>query len=159
MWSKTNYRQQNRQPIDLPADSKEYKRVKYSLKMALRMINGTFEDFKVEQFGQSGINFEDDHDKTTVESWYKPALEVGPKFDTEQNIYKNQGMIFAGEDHAEFKVGSIISNANEIETNRSYTYFLFKVTIGRAYVRPVNESNRDQEAKKPPLEDYDSVFL
>ena len=40
---KTNYRQQSRPPIDLPSDSKEYKRVKYSLKMALRMINGTFD--------------------------------------------------------------------------------------------------------------------
>lgn len=45
MFNKTNYSQKIRQPIDLPEDSKEFKRVKYSLKMALRMINGTFDDF------------------------------------------------------------------------------------------------------------------
>ena len=94
MFAKTNYRQQNRQPMDLPAESKEYKRVRYSLKMALRMINGTFDEFQVQQFGQSGINFEEDHDKTTVEAWFQPTPDVEQGFDSESNIYKHQAMIF-----------------------------------------------------------------
>ena len=123
------------------------------------MINGTFDEFQVQGFGQSNINFDEDHEKTTVEAWYRPSSDVGGDFDSESQIYKNQGMLFANGQHAEFKVGSIISNANEIETERQYTFFLFRVTIGRAYVRQVNAYNRDQAARDPPPEDYNSVFL
>ena len=37
-------------PKTLKDDEKEYKQVKYSLKMAMRMINGKFEDLKIEQY-------------------------------------------------------------------------------------------------------------
>lgn len=40
--------------------------------MALRMINGTFDQFEVSQFGNSGGAMEDELDQTTVECWYKP---------------------------------------------------------------------------------------
>lgn len=62
----------NSQVIPMPRDKKEYHRIKYNLKMALRIINGTFDDFKVQQYGTSGFNLEDDNEMTTVESWFKP---------------------------------------------------------------------------------------
>ena len=46
------------------------------------------------QFGQGGINFEDEHEKTTVEAWFRPKADATQRFDSETNIYKNQGMIF-----------------------------------------------------------------
>jgi len=55
----------------LPKDHKEYHRIKYSLKMALRIINGTFDDFEVKQYGTNGFNLEEDNDMTTVECWHK----------------------------------------------------------------------------------------
>ena len=55
----------------MPEDNKEYHRIKYSLKMALRMINGNLEDFKVWQFANSSNLLQDDLEKTSIESWYK----------------------------------------------------------------------------------------
>jgi len=37
--------------------------------MALRMINGTFDQFDVDQYGKDVVD--DDFDKTTVECWYQ----------------------------------------------------------------------------------------
>ena len=41
------------------------------------------------------------------------------------------------------------------------TFYLFKVTIGRAYVRPVpkDKEKREKLAAEPVPEDYDSVYL
>ena len=36
------YADKQKEPKELKADESEFKRVKYSLKMALRMINGSF---------------------------------------------------------------------------------------------------------------------
>ena len=66
----------NSQVIPMPKDKKEFVRIKYNLKMALRIINGTFEDFKVWQYGTSGFNLEDDSETTTVESWFKPEVQL-----------------------------------------------------------------------------------
>ena len=66
------YEKQNRQGLSLSKDSKEFHRVQYSLKMALRMINGTFEQLEVQQLGNTSA-LDDDSDKTTLECWYKPA--------------------------------------------------------------------------------------
>lgn len=61
----------NRTGIQMPEESKEYHRIRYSLKMALRLINGSFSTFTVSQFGNTSNVLEDDHEKTTIESWYK----------------------------------------------------------------------------------------
>ena len=47
--------------------------------MALRMINGTFENFEVQQFGNSGGALDDELDKTTVECWYKASDTIEEK--------------------------------------------------------------------------------
>ena len=67
-------------------------------------------------------------------------------------------------EHAEFKIGSIIESSSDLQTDTMLTFFLFKVTIGRAYVRPVPSSLKDKEkrekiAAEPVPEDYDSVYL
>ena len=62
--------------------------------MALRMINGTFKDFEVKQYGQGGLNFEEEHEKTTVDAWFRPNSYETNKFDSETSIHSNQGMIF-----------------------------------------------------------------
>ena len=67
-------------------DKKEYQRIKYSLKMALRIIDGTFEDFTVEQFGTSGFNLEEDNEMTTVECWYKPELHEEKLIESTSNL-------------------------------------------------------------------------
>ena len=62
--------------------------------MALRMINGTFEQFEVKQYGLGGLNFEEDHEKTTVDAWFRPSPDSMQNFDSESAIHNNQGMIF-----------------------------------------------------------------
>ena len=38
----------NKEPLLLRREEEEYKRVKYSLKMALRLVNGSFDDMTIE---------------------------------------------------------------------------------------------------------------
>ena len=45
----------------------------FSLKMALRMSNGVFDVFQVHRFGSRGVNFEEEHEKTSIECWYTPS--------------------------------------------------------------------------------------
>ena len=60
----------------------------------------------------------------------------------------------------EFLAGSIIKTDDQIPLNTLTTYFIFKVVIGRAYVRrrskmdPLNRGDRMQ-----PPDDYDSVYV
>ena len=69
--------------------------MKYSLKMALRMINGTFESFDVDQYGRDVLD--DDFDKTSVECWYMAeSSEKDKKIPIELN------MPFAGDGEHEF---------------------------------------------------------
>ena len=101
---KQTYRKDQKALLTLREESQEYKRVKYSLKLALRMINGSFsENFQVQQFNQSGINFENAHDKTTVECWLSADAELAEK------ITKQRGLIFSSDKPFKFTVGSIIN--------------------------------------------------
>ena len=61
--------------------------------------------------------------------------------------------------HVEFKVGAIIDQASDIQTDHLYTFFLFKVTTGRAYVRPVTKDSYEREAAREVPPGFDSVFL
>ena len=40
--------------------------------MALRINNGVFDKFELYKFGMRGLNFEEEHEKTTIECWYVP---------------------------------------------------------------------------------------
>ena len=52
-----------------------------------------------------------------------------------------------------FTVGSIISNSNKDLPDTSHTFFLFRVTIGRAFCC----KEREPPAQCPP--EYDSVYM
>lgn len=65
------FRQERKSPLPLLEDAPEYKRVKYALKMALRMVNAHFSGFTVMQFNQPGIIFDKDNERTSVECWRK----------------------------------------------------------------------------------------
>ena len=69
-----------REPTVVDKDSKEYNRIKFSLKMALRMSNGVFDQFEIKKYRERGVNFEEEHDKATIECWYVPKSQ----FDAEQ---------------------------------------------------------------------------
>ena len=63
------FRQEKKAALPLVEDAPEFKRVQYSLKMALRMVNAHFSGFSVMQYNQPGIIFDKDTDKTSVECW------------------------------------------------------------------------------------------
>ena len=65
-----------REPIMVPKLSKEANRIMFSLKMALRMSNGIFDTFEVHKFSHRGVNFEEEHEKATIECWYKPKSKL-----------------------------------------------------------------------------------
>jgi len=58
-----------RPPIRILEENRDYKRIKFSLKMALRIVNGSFSKLEVFQYNQSGINFENSHEKGSVDCW------------------------------------------------------------------------------------------
>jgi hypothetical protein len=67
---KTQTQKRNtRPPIPILEENRDYKRIKFSLKMALRMVNGHFSQLNVLQYNQSGINFENSHEKGSVDCW------------------------------------------------------------------------------------------
>jgi hypothetical protein len=116
------------------------------------MINGSFTDsFQVQQFNQPGINFDNAHDKTTVECWYIPRST-----EEADSITKNRQFTWPKEQWQTFTVGSVINKASELQEGQQYTFFLFKVVIGRAYVHK-GELKPDSFPSIP--EGYDSVYL
>ena len=127
-------RKNQRASMPILEDNREFKRIKYSLKMALRMVNGHFTQFSVQQFNQSGINFDNAHDKTQVESWVQASGEA------RDAIQKNQGVIFGPKGNFIFKVGSIIKKPEELTPDVIHTFFLFKIVIGRAAVHKGTEA-------------------
>ena len=49
------------------------RRILYSLKLSLRMLNGQFHDTKIFQVNSSSLSFDQKFkDKITLECWYKP---------------------------------------------------------------------------------------
>ena len=123
--------------------------------MALRMNNGSFDVFDVHKFVNRGVNFEEDHEKTTIECWYKPRSMAD-----ELSIFDQQGLYIPEGRYEEFKTGSIVAHEDEIPLNCITTYYIFKVVIGRSYVRkrsrmdPLNIGDKMQ-----PPEGYDSIYI
>ena len=115
----------------------------FSLKMALRMSNGVFDLFEVHSFGNRGVNFEEDHEKTSIECWYVPESPA-----VEHEIFEEQGLLIRDGTYEEFKTGSIVDSEEDIPMDRITTFFIFKVVIGRSYVRmrsrmdPTNRGDR-----------------
>ena len=92
-----------REPIPVPKHTKEHNRIMFSLKMAMRLSNGVFDVFEVHKFINRGVNFEEEHEKTTIECWYKPRNQRDV-----QEIIKAQGLYIPAGSFEEFLAGSII---------------------------------------------------
>ena len=75
-------------------------------------------------------------------------------------IIEAQGLYIPTGSYEEFLAGSIVGSDDEIPLDSITTYFIFKVVIGRAYVRrrsrldPLNHGDRMQ-----PPDGYDSVYI
>ena len=146
---------ETREPLLVQKHTKEYNRIMFSLKMALRMSNGVFDMFEVHSFSNRGVNFEEEHEKTTIECWFMPGCAAA-----EQEIFEEQGLLIREGSYEEFKTGSIVDSEEDIPMDTVTTFFIFKVVIGRSYVRmrsrmdPTNRGDRMQ-----PPEGYDSVYV
>lgn len=64
-------RQEKKSPRPLLEDENEFKRVQYSLKMSLRLVNAFFTDMKILQYNQPGIVFDKENERTSAECWLK----------------------------------------------------------------------------------------
>lgn len=107
---------------ELSEETEDYRRIKYSLKLALRMLNGRFENLKVFNINSSSMSF--DHrfkDKTTLECWVK----------LDQDLPENY--LIANDTPKVFTSGTIIESAEDIEENKKYYFYLFKVAVGKSY--------------------------
>ena len=69
--NKSRIYREKKKPMALKADDTEYKRVKYSLKMAMGLINAEMNGIEIEQYNQKSFNFQAGAEKTTVECWVR----------------------------------------------------------------------------------------
>ena len=99
--------------------------------MALRMINGTFDQFDVHQFGNSAGSMEDETDKTYIECWYK--IEEGKLSQAGKLIEDALNYPFKG-DYQDVTTGSIVQTPQEIPLNSPLVFYVFQVKVGRAFV-------------------------
>ena len=141
----------------MPKDKKEYHRIKYSLKMALRIINGTFDDFNVQQYGTSGFNFEDDNEMTTVECWYKPEPNEKEKIERDLNLPFEKGV-------QSVRTGAILRNSSEIKFGETVdsVFYVFRVVVGRSCVMKSTDTdviNKNDLKEKLIGTIYDSIYI
>ena len=122
----TTAEKKNSSVIPMPKDHKEFHRIKYSLKMALRIINGKFKKFTVMQYGTSGFNLEDDNDMTAVECWH---YSEQPDMQIEQDL----NFPFA-QGYQDVATGSILKNVNDIKLQEPIVFYVFRTMVGRSLV-------------------------
>ena len=94
------------------------------------MINGHFTKFSVHQYGNSSNILEDNREETAIECWHK-AKENS----SEGHDINSTGKLPFKDNFIEVVTGAIMNGSpKEIEMNQEYTFYVFKVVIGRAYV-------------------------
>lgn len=99
--------------------------------MALRMINGTFDQFEIDQYGKDVLD--EDLKKTTVECWHMSEnSEKDKKIPIECNMpFAGDGEHMYGEHiFQDVRTGSIVQNPLEIRLNEPTTFYLFRVEVG-----------------------------
>ena len=68
-----NKTQDFRKWMEVTKNKEISRRILYSLKLSLRMLNGQFHDYKIYQVNSSSLSFDQKFkDKITLECWYKP---------------------------------------------------------------------------------------
>ena len=64
--------------MDVTKNKEISRRILYSLKLSLRMLNGQFSDYKIYQVNSSSLSFDQKFkDKVSLECWYKPNSNKG----------------------------------------------------------------------------------
>jgi hypothetical protein len=135
--------------MEMTNDDEVTRRILYSLKLSLRLLNGKFKDTKVFRFNQSSLSFDQKfQDKTTLECWYKPGSSVvggasttaggisrgaSSAADDEDDIAKLGGLMISPGKPRMFKAGAIIENADELVEGKEYRFYMFKVVVGKSY--------------------------
>jgi hypothetical protein len=103
------------------------RRVLYSLKLSLRMLNGQFSDYKIYQVNSSSLSFDQKFkDKITLECWYKPNARGGQASGSGNNsgvdgendeiaqIAQNGGLTIPPGKSKMFTAGAIIENPDDL---------------------------------------------
>lgn len=134
--------------MQISKDKPLYHHMKYSLKMALRMINGSFEGFELYNFSNSGVNLDEESEKNVIEAWYIADPH------SEKQIMDGTKIPL------EHQTGSIVKNPSDIRLNQTLTFFFFKVVVGRAYVLKESDLKKQEEEGSFVLpNNYDSLYI
>ncbi len=102
--------QDRRNWIVVNKNSETYRRIQYQLKLSLRMLNGRFENFTINQINSSSLNFDQKFkDKVTLECWYKSD-------DQEEIDYmQSNGSIYINPNRPKlFTAGTIIERPEDL---------------------------------------------
>lgn len=147
------------------------RRILYSLKLSLRMLNGQFSDYKIYQVNSASLSFDQKFkDKITLECWYKPnargAGGADESSDEIAQIASNGGLAIAPGKPKVFTAGAIIENPDDLYEGQMYWFYLFKVVVGKSYCHRRREEEKksaatssDEYSKIPLPPGYDSVYL
>mmetsp|Transcript_3370 Transcript_3370/g.2329 ORF Transcript_3370/g.2329 Transcript_3370/m.2329 type:complete len:152 (+) Transcript_3370:92-547(+) len=115
------------------------------------MLNGRFDAFQVFQANSSAMSFDQRYrDKTTLECWVKANSDREPD-DIEQT-----GSLISPDKPKLFKAGTIIESADELQENVLYTFYMYKVAVGKSYCYNKGRNNNLDIALPPG---YDSIYL
>lgn len=79
------------------------------------------------------VDRDNNHDKVEVESWF---IANNTQRD---ELMKNYKLPPFSKESQIFTVGSIVNKSDDINTDQTMNYFLFKITIGRAFVLKNNQ--------------------
>lgn len=145
------------------------RRILYSLKLSLRMLNGQFHDYKIYQVNSSSLSFDQKFkDKITLECWYKPnargsngEMDASDENDEVAQIAQHGGLPISQSKPKVFTAGAIVDNPEDLNESQMYWFYLFKVVVGKSYCHRRREDEKKAEdfgkINLPP--NYDSVYM
>ena len=160
-----NQTQDFRKWMEVTKNKEISRRVLYSLKLSLRMLNGQFHDYKIYQVNSSSLSFDQKFkDKITLECWYKPNMRgQGGADETDEiaQIASNGGLLITPGKPKVITAGAIIENPDDLTEGQVYWFYLIKVVVGKSYChrRRDDEKKSDDYSKIPLPQNYDSVYL
>jgi hypothetical protein len=136
-----------------PSSSEEYRRLEYSLKMNLRLVNGKFKEMKIHRVNHA----ERFPERTQIE-----AMEMVTPLNAERldQLTQTRGRLNIPKGNPKvFTFGTIIERAEDLSEDTEYTFCVFRVGVGKSFCyKPT-----DEEIKAPegilPKEGYDSINL
>ena len=140
--------------LPVSKNSETYRRIQYSLKLSLRMLNGRFDQFTVQQVNSSSLSFDQKYkDKIALECWYRPQN------DDHDYVLQHSCLDITPAKPRLFTAGTIIEKPEDLQENQLYTFYLFKVVVGKSYC--TKAIHPEDYANSRPFEslNYDSIYL